>query len=603
MPIQAQCPHCQKAYRLKDEAAGKKAICQNPECRKPFIVDAIPLPPRAKSPKPKIAKRDAEAMAAAAYAEPGEVIPEDSRSIALTCTSCEHKWDVAWAMQGKNVLCPDCRTRQKVPDQKRLKPSDWRDTSSRPSMARVEQLEGVVASSEARGVSGSSLIQSGVLKEEIEPRPKWHYAVVIGVPLVAIAALAFGIVYLMRTSQDNKQGQFMADALKDMQEGTDPPLPAAEAPLFRAALSIAAGEYAARQDKPEQSKEAIGHFERARQELTAAPSSAARDFLFGELAVAQVNLGGDDEAVLGQKKIRWKPQPPRPGKGNAEGKVYNVQEEIRSTLEKMQKQQCPKDARLYAIRRVASELAKRGQTDSITESIFGQVFAEAEKPEAVALVGLEIFKVNRDDGRLAEVKAETKSSGTAQSYFEIADKPQESLEKSKRSTDSPDSRLRTIVLVAEWSTNPASAMESAVDVLASSEANRRDSAPIGELTLVRLAAQAGRANQTDKAETFANRAAKPDTKVWAKAESLRNRLPVGYTGKAAEESLAEVPVDPKDFKAGHAWARLALARHNASATGDQSKPTVANYDRWGKGTFKPFGLGGLALGLQDREKR
>ena len=40
MPIETVCPHCQKMYRLKDEAEGKKAICQNPECRQSFVVVA-----------------------------------------------------------------------------------------------------------------------------------------------------------------------------------------------------------------------------------------------------------------------------------------------------------------------------------------------------------------------------------------------------------------------------------------------------------------------------------------------------------------------------------------------------------------------------------
>ena len=61
------------------------------------------------------------------------------RKIALTCATCDHKWDVPWSMQGKNVLCPDCRTRQRVPEQKTGK-VDWRDSrAGRPTLARVEQ--------------------------------------------------------------------------------------------------------------------------------------------------------------------------------------------------------------------------------------------------------------------------------------------------------------------------------------------------------------------------------------------------------------------------------------------------------------------------------
>ena len=65
---------------------------------------------------------------------------------------------------------------------------------------------------------------------------------------------------------------------------------------------------------------------------------------------------------------------------------------------------------------------------------------------------------------------------------------------------------------------------------------------------------------------------------------------------------AEAPADPKDLKIGHARGRLALARHNAKATGNDPDAS-ATYDGWGAGTLKPFGLAGLALGLQDRLER
>jgi len=488
----------------------------------------------------------------------------------------------------------------KIPEQKVAKPSDWRDNSGKPSMARVEQLEGVVASSEARGVSGSSLVQSGVLKEELEPRPKWHLAAFILVPIIMLATIVFGIVYVIQTAGEEKQEKFMADALKDMQENTDTPLPKDEPPLFRAMLYIAAGEYAARQDEPARTKEAIAHFEHARQELTLASSSTVRDFLFSELAVAQLNLGGEEEQVLGQQKIRW--QQGRVHRGSVEGKIYNVQEEIRSTLEKMKKDGkiCPKDARLFAIRRVASELAKRGQADLINENFYGQIFEPGEETlEAMALVAIEIKRV-KSDFDVSMAKESTKSSKVAQSYFESADNPKAAVDKARTSTEGFDTRLRTIALVAEWSADPGEAVKAAAELVTGMTA--RDS--VAEFTLVRLGAQAGRANQPKNADMFADKAAKKETKIWLKGESLRNLLPFGYKDKLfAEDDLDKLPTDPKDFRAGHAWARLALARHNAGATGDQSKLTVAKYDGWGKGTFKPFGLAGLALGLQDREKR
>ena len=42
MAIEMQCPACKKAYRLKDELAGKKVTCANAECRTVFAVPVKP---------------------------------------------------------------------------------------------------------------------------------------------------------------------------------------------------------------------------------------------------------------------------------------------------------------------------------------------------------------------------------------------------------------------------------------------------------------------------------------------------------------------------------------------------------------------------------
>ena len=107
-------------------------------------------------------------------------------------------------------------------------------------------------------------------------------------------------------------------------------------------------------------------------------------------------------------------------------------------------------------------------------------------------------------------------------------------------------------------------------------------------------------NQSDKLETFTKAISKDDARAWAKADFLRQQFLAAPTPKLAEESVAEIPSDAREHKLGHAWARLALARNN-SAAGD--KKTVDAFDRWGKGTYRPFGLAGYALGLQDRNTR
>jgi len=67
--------------------------------------------------------------------------------------------------------------------------------------------------------------------------------------------------------------------------------------------------------------------------------------------------------------------------------------------------------------------------------------------------------------------------------------------------------------------------------------------------------------------------------------------------KPVAESLIELPADPKDARSGAAWGRLWVARANAAA--GEKRPD--GYDPWGRGTFRPYGLAGHALGLQDRK--
>ena len=97
-------------------------------------------------------------------------------------------------------------------------------------------------------------------------------------------------------TSDAREANYMDKARKDQEDNLQgAPVPAAEQPLFRGALAIAAGEYLSRLDEPAKLKEAINQFGRARQELDGASASTGvatgRTLLLGELAVAQLGLG------------------------------------------------------------------------------------------------------------------------------------------------------------------------------------------------------------------------------------------------------------------------------------------------------------------------
>jgi ssDNA-binding Zn-finger/Zn-ribbon topoisomerase 1 len=648
MAIETQCPHCKKSYRLKDELAGKRVTCGNPACRKPFTVDAAATANGAvRASAPQV---DAEAVAAAVLGdEPEQVqaVPDDKRKLAMTCAYCDHRWEVLWSMQGKNVLCPDCRTRQKVPEQKQGK-VDWRDPrAGRPTLAKVEELEGAVGTVDVRHVSGRALEEAGVLKEELEPRPLRFYVTVVAVGLALVAVTAYGIVYLRQTGQEGTRDDLMARAVAEVQELKDAPIPPSEIPLVKAGVLIEAGEFAARKNDPARLKEAIAHFTQARKELESAPPSPGRDLLFCELAVRQVLLGGDESQVADGIRIRWTPG----GRQTITEKQYNVQQELQNTLMAMRREDRPASAavRHYALRRLARELAGRGQPGVLTESLIAQAVAQDEFIEVAAQVAVELLKATDDRGRAAadaqmlignvlpaaggkeKEPAGPSAPPTVLALLQAVDVPlpqgvnfpapppagdvpdatrqalvtlyllQKKEADALQMAERPgrvDGRLSALALIAEWSSDPGPAVQAAQRALPTAEERKKISIP--DMTLVRLAAQAGRASQPEAAEAFAKAINGDGYRAWARAEALR--LHLAASGDApADESRAEAPTDPKEYRIGHAWGRLALARHNARATGDSS--AEVRYEQWEAGALRPFGLAGLALGLQDRALR
>jgi uncharacterized Zn finger protein (UPF0148 family) len=681
MPIDTKCPHCRKVYRVRDEFAGKPIKCSNPTCQGAFTVPGkvavggptatpgpmpkvpsatpgpmpkVPPKPGTETPPPSqalsetpangsypVAKKspprppaEAEDIASAVFADDAAADGGGAGMVPMTCEVCEHKWQEARDKQGKNVLCPDCGRRQKVPV---IKKEDWR-TQDKPEGAKTEDVpDDVTTTGKSKYVTREALDEAKVFVEEYEPRPKWQYA--------AGAVTALGVaaaVWLALSSRTERktiaQGMdLMAEAQKSLVAQAEPLK--AEYPIFRAALDLAAAELAVNRNEPEKAaKEATARLASARTDLgTVVTSTDERDALFAALLVAQVSLGGDEDQVRDLTRLAWRTPPANQAKPRLKGVLPDVQQEMRQTLAKMRELNVKADVRLAAVRHASRELSRRGQPDLLVPVLGGNGFEPAEVPDAEAQMLLEVFRETkdaeavhrhaeglglpavrpappsavalqraldrpgfkpfpatfpdpsknpkeliRDDARAAHVPLAL-TKGRADDALELAVRP-----------GSLDSRLAALAWVAEVSPDPAKAVEAAVEVL-NEPRPKSVPAPSGTL-LARLAAAAGRANKPDAAAKLSAAVADAGLKEWAKAEALRQRLKATADGKPEPEASAPVPDHPKDYKVGHAWARLALARYNAFLTGDQNQ---AAYDGWG--AFKPFGLAGMALGLRDRQ--
>lgn len=640
MPIDATCPGCQKQYKLKDELAGKTVKCSNPDCRKPFPVPGGANGKPAAKPKPKSKKEaeaEAEALAAQLFGEAAEdAKPVVERTITVECVMCNFKWPEPESKAGKNVICPECKHRMKVPDPKAKKQVDWRDSSGgRRGGEKGPELPKDLADQEMREVSIGALVSAKAIEEpEVEPRPVGFWITLAAVILVVVGGTAGAILWVVKSGQTGQENTAMAEALKDLEGLKDDgsPIGKDDRRLMRTNLLIASGEYHARLDTKEGIKEAVKAFAAARRELEGAPKSMyERDALFAELAVAQVSLGGTEAQAEGETKLRWSTQDFKKGPPVGNTVIDYVQTELRQTLAKFVERDVDKGVRLMAVARITRELCKQGHADILFE-IVSQGFAPDDAAEAQAFA---LLVASRNGGPEDRIKTqvqtlatqlktdpnmplawplialfdkfgitdvETKSkipppvadSGVgAQSRLAYSalylnqDKVPEAVKLASSPPGTAAERFPAMAILAELMADPKPLLEEA--------AKAKDAQPGNRFHLYRLTRAAADAGAGDKAEQFAKAITDEGLREWATAEAGRAKW-------AASKSVAPSgdltsPSEVSKTKAGQAWAALLFARHNAKTTGDRG--AGKQYDEWADKKLRGFGYAGMALGLQD----
>src|SRR5262245_30649062 len=321
MAIEFECPNCGERYRLRDDVAGKKAKCKNPQCGRLML---IPQPHRATVPPTTPPPPDIEAAALSALADTPEQKEEVAaeQAIPVTCQFCQHKWTEPLAKAGKNVLCPnpECRQRVKVPIPKKEAPTDWRQGvgGNKPSLAKenFEKPKDIVSSEAATVVTKQAWEKGGGAEQELEPIPLARKLRLWCVVLGLLVALGAGVWYLVKARTTGKEDKLIADAMKEYTGASD--VPPAQNPLGSAILQMAAGEHALRQTKnADDLKNALDLLAKARIDLQLAevkdPNLLAqvaleRNALVCELAVLTLELGGTDEQVKEQIRYRWRPE-------------------------------------------------------------------------------------------------------------------------------------------------------------------------------------------------------------------------------------------------------------------------------------------------------
>jgi hypothetical protein len=364
---------------VPEQFAGKKGKCK--ACQQPITVPMLtgsssPATESAAAAKPA----DVEAEAAALFSdEPKPAEPVETKLIDLNCPYCDEPIQFPSNLAGKREPCPECKRILKVPEPVKKDPKDWRKVETRgPSGARQPDQpapEGAWGSTTVRGVGQETLEKAGVLPKTQPRRTVWQR--VRWPVLVASLALVLGVGGWMghrwwgHRAADRALGEALAFA--DTPEAT---------PLIQAAVAIGAGEYylnsRASHDRPP-AKEANNQFGKALTTLRSAPKNDERDALLGDLALALVELGGDQEETDAELRLSWD----------------EVQKRLVATLADI----ANGEARLQTLRRVAHRLLERGQSARVlplTKQAYPARDAKktADKAGALAVVGLEFLKAD-----------------------------------------------------------------------------------------------------------------------------------------------------------------------------------------------------------------
>jgi hypothetical protein len=371
MSIKFSCPHCHKAFNVKDELAGKRSRC--PGCKQ---VLTIPIP--------IWQGPDLEAMAAAALAdEPAPApaaaaaaAPQSTATIEFNCYYCDTKVQVSADLAGKQSPCPECRRIIKVPLLEKKDPTDWRKVDTKlPAGARRDTEpapEGAWSTRSVTTVSREALVEAEAIPE-VRPRLTWQQWTKRSVLLAAfLGVLGVGTLIALHYLRRERQVQAFDQALQS-----------AEAPDrigYETAAEIyrAAGEYTLRTGK---AKDALAHLERARDAMSKAKQASPneQDAFLVDVALGELSLGGEKPEVDAGTRLKWD----------------TALKEAGRTLQTLHSE----EVRTEATRKIAQWLIARGMSDRIAPLLSS--FPATERPGLLALVGLELLRGNPEEKALA----------------------------------------------------------------------------------------------------------------------------------------------------------------------------------------------------------
>ncbi len=363
MTIKFTCPHCRKVLSVKEHLAGKRAAC--PSCKQSLTI-----------PGPN-ADADVEALAAAALTDqPAAAAPKAAEPIAFTCPNCDESIQVAAELEGKQTPCPECRRIIKVPLRVKDQPKDWRKPDGRGGLSAARQNtaqapEGAWGSSGATAVSRQSLLQAEavpVTRERLTWAQWAKRATAAVVFLVLVGGATLGVFQWL---SQGRQQQALARALQYVDSADLKWSPEAAAELQRAV-----GEYYLAAGEPmEGPRSPRSRLQKARALLaTENATSSEWDAVLIDIALTQVDLGGEQEEVNRGCRLKW----------------TETEKELLQTLSKLH----APEARLEAVREVSRKLVAKNQ-GLLAVSMVQRLNLAEEAADLQAVIGLELARANQ----------------------------------------------------------------------------------------------------------------------------------------------------------------------------------------------------------------
>lgn len=621
---------------VDERLAGKKGRCK--ACQHPLTVP--PLPNSSSSateavsspPPPNLgaegngaaAPPDVETQAAALFSdEPKPAEPVEVKTVDFNCPYCDEPIKLPADLAGKRAPCPECKHIIKVPELVKKDPKDWRKVATHgPSAARLPdqpEPEGAWGSATMGRVGSQALVDAGVIPKVERPRTLWQKIrwPVLGVSLFLVLSVGGLMTYRWWDRRALERSIQEALAFADSSED----------PATKAALSLAAGEYylhsptahpdprTGRSTPP--AKAANNQFGTVLTTLRSAPQDAERDALLADLALDEIELGGEQPEAIQELRLTWD----------------KTQQLLLATLREIH----DAEAKRYALRDIAQGLREHGQAARVlplTHQLFAA--ADADKAAALSVVGLEFLKAedrpsaekavdaalqiylkdaNQKDAKMPPLRAEVVALALLLEKKDIPaagdndddqanehlgkvealarqGKWQEARKEAGRADGKP-AQFRARLAIADAAvdatlpetTDIESALKMAEDGL-SKEAELSWSM----LHLVKLALQA-RLPQ-ERVQALADQIG--DSALRGRAQLAVFRAQLKQANQTVEGSAAD-KIDAKSL--ARSLAAQALARHNVRVSTSYSGVVQT----WPQ-PYQAFGALGVALGLQDQER-